>query len=149
MQHTLSTDFVKNVVEARLGSLIHARLSGGTLFTPAYVARHTARVRGVMSALTRPVSLPAVAKAHGFSEGLFYDAVAELHASGRAPGVLLAKNSFTPAVHKATQVRRDWGRGGKGWGLRAGHWLRMSSRSCRCERVGFWLQTGSGRACAH
>ena len=72
VQHTLSTEFVRATVEARLGSTIQAKLGGGTLFTAAYVARHTARVRGVLTALTKPISLPALCKAHGEAATLVY-----------------------------------------------------------------------------
>ena len=48
------------LVEPRLGTLIHAKLSGNALYTSAYTDRHAARVRGVLSALTRPASLPQV-----------------------------------------------------------------------------------------
>jgi len=102
--HALSTDFVTSVVESRIGALIHAKLSGGSLFTASYVARHLARVRGVLSALHGPASLPALLKAHGFNEALFYEAVGSLHAAGRLAGTLQAKTSFTPAVHRLAQA---------------------------------------------
>lgn len=102
--HTLSTDFVRGVVEGRLGAIIDAKMSGSTLFTAAYVCRHTARVRGVLSAVTRPASLPGLLKRHALDESLFFEDVAELHASGRVAGTLQAKTSLTPAVHKAMQA---------------------------------------------
>jgi len=104
IQHNLSTEFVQRLVEARLGVVIEAKLSGGTLYTAAYVSRHTARVRGVLSALTRPVSLPQLIRTYGFNETLFHDAICELHTSGRLMGTLQGKTSFTPAVHLTLQM---------------------------------------------
>ena len=88
VQHNLTADFVAKLVEARLGALIHAKLSGGTLYTAAYFARHTARVRGVLSALSGPASLPQLLREHAFVESLFYECVGELVGSGRVPSAL-------------------------------------------------------------
>ena len=104
VEYTLSADFIRDAVKARLGSIIDATLSGGALFTASYVTRHNARVRGVMNAATSPLSIPAIIRAHGFNEALFHEALRELNESGRLPGTLQPKVSFTPAAHVATQA---------------------------------------------
>lgn len=68
MQYNFSSEFMSKLVEPRLGTLIHAKLSGNALYTSAYTDRHAARVRGVLSALTRPASLPQLVREHAFSE---------------------------------------------------------------------------------
>ena len=73
MQYNFSSEFMSKLVEPRLGTLIHAKLSGNALYTSAYTDRHAARVRGVLSALTRPASLPQLVREHAFSEALFHD----------------------------------------------------------------------------
>jgi len=103
VQHTLTSEFLLRLVEPRLGSAIDATLSGGALYTAAYVARHTARVRGVLSGVTRPVSLPQLVREHGFNESLFADCVAELLACGRLRGALYGKSTFTPEVYTHAQ----------------------------------------------
>ena len=62
VQHTLTSEFVTRLVEPRLGASIHAKLSGGSLYTSTYVTRHNARIRGVMSALTKPAALPQLVR---------------------------------------------------------------------------------------
>ncbi len=103
VQHNLTTDFVRKLVEPRIGGAIRAQLTGGTLYTPAYVERHAARVRGVMCAVLRPVSLPQIVRDHGFNESLFYEALDALAASGRLPGAAHGRNTYTPAVHSYAQ----------------------------------------------
>ena len=60
-------------------------------------------MRGVLSALTRPASLPQLVREHAFSEALFYETLAELHASGRLPGSLQGKTTYTPTLHVRAQ----------------------------------------------
>ena len=104
MQHRLSTDFVMRLLEPRLGSIVQAKLSNNTLYTTGHVARHAARVRGVMAAILRPCSHVSLIKAHGFDEALFYECIDELKASGRLPGTVQGKSSYTPAIHTVAQV---------------------------------------------
>ncbi len=104
VQHVLSTDFVLRLIEPRLGSIIDARLSGSTIYTRGYVARHTARVRGALSALSGPASLAQIIKDHKLNETLFHEALAELASAGRLPGVVQGKQSYTPALHVYSQA---------------------------------------------
>ena len=73
LHYTLTTDFVQRLIEPRLGTAVHAKLSGSTLYTTAYVARHAARIRGVLSAVLRPTSLPQLIREHDFNEALFHE----------------------------------------------------------------------------
>eukprot|EP00900_Chrysochromulina_parva_P023550 jgi/Chrpa1/5829/Chrysochromulina_OHIO_Genome00007088-RA len=68
MRYSLTTDFVTRLVEPRLGTVVDAKLSGSTLYTTGYVARHGARVRGVLSAVLRPAALPQLIREHAFNE---------------------------------------------------------------------------------
>ena len=54
---------------------LQAKMSGGSLYTSTYVTRHNARVRGVLSALTKPAALSQLIKDYNFNEGLFHDCV--------------------------------------------------------------------------
>ena len=52
---------------------------------------------------TKPASLPQLLRTHGFSEALFYETVAELHAAGRLPGTVQGKATYTPSLHHHAQ----------------------------------------------
>lgn len=104
VQHTLTSEFITRLVEPRLGLTIDAQMSGGSLYTAAYVTRHNARVRGLLSAITSPASLPQLVREYAFNEGLFHDCLAQLISSGRLSGSLHGKSTFTPAVYEQAQA---------------------------------------------
>ena len=104
VHYTLPTSFMAKIIEARLGSIVQAKLAAGVLYTSAYVSRHSARVRGVLSALLRPTSLAQLVREHGFNESLFYECVEALRAEGQLAGTVQGKSSYTPALHTHAQV---------------------------------------------
>ncbi|GBG67649.1 hypothetical protein CBR_g777 [Chara braunii] len=53
----MGAEVLTSVVASRLGSIINGKLEGGILYTPAYVARVKAMMRGAMRALTIPTPL--------------------------------------------------------------------------------------------
>ncbi|KDP44170.1 hypothetical protein JCGZ_05637 [Jatropha curcas] len=56
-QLNVGSEFVASMLEARLGRLVKGRLEGGQLYTPAYVARVSAMVRGAARGITVPTNL--------------------------------------------------------------------------------------------
>ncbi|XP_076881803.1 E3 UFM1-protein ligase 1 homolog [Bidens hawaiensis] len=59
-QYQVGSELLVTVLEPRLGSLIKGRLEGGQLYTPAYVARVNAMVRGAARGITVPMNLSAL-----------------------------------------------------------------------------------------
>ncbi|KAG7559858.1 E3 UFM1-protein ligase 1 [Arabidopsis thaliana x Arabidopsis arenosa] len=56
-QLQVGSELVQSVLEPRLGTLVKARLEGGQLYTPAYVERVTAMVRGASRGIFVPSNL--------------------------------------------------------------------------------------------
>ncbi|CAL5211350.1 unnamed protein product [Lathyrus oleraceus] len=56
-QLNVGLDLIASVLEARLGTIVKGRLEGGQLYTPAYVARVSAMVRGAARGITVPTNL--------------------------------------------------------------------------------------------
>ncbi|OIW05777.1 hypothetical protein TanjilG_23563 [Lupinus angustifolius] len=56
-QLNVGLDLVSSVLEPRLGTMVKGRLEGGQLYTPAYVARISAMVRGAARGITVPTNL--------------------------------------------------------------------------------------------
>ncbi|XP_042431571.1 E3 UFM1-protein ligase 1 homolog isoform X1 [Zingiber officinale] len=56
----IGSELAVSVLEPRLGTLIKGRLEGGQLYTPAYVSRITAMVRGASRGITVPTNLSTV-----------------------------------------------------------------------------------------
>ncbi|KAG9453833.1 hypothetical protein H6P81_006737 [Aristolochia fimbriata] len=107
----VSSELVASVLEPRLGSLVKGRLEGGQLYTPAYVARISAMVRGATRGITVPTNLSTVwSSLHqllaqmdgggGVSvEGaLFQSLFSGLLKEGEVLGSLRAGVHWTPAV---------------------------------------------------
>ncbi|KAI3806361.1 hypothetical protein L1987_22262 [Smallanthus sonchifolius] len=59
-QYQVGSELLVTVLEPRLGSLIKGSLEGGQLYTPAYVARVNAMVRGAARGITVPMNLSAL-----------------------------------------------------------------------------------------
>ncbi|XP_004294624.1 PREDICTED: E3 UFM1-protein ligase 1 homolog [Fragaria vesca subsp. vesca] len=57
VQLHVSSEMVTSVLEPRIGTIVKGRLEGGQLYTPAYVTRVTAMVRGAARAITVPTNL--------------------------------------------------------------------------------------------
>ncbi|PIA52953.1 hypothetical protein AQUCO_01000661v1 [Aquilegia coerulea] len=56
----IGSELISSVLETRLGTIVKGRLEGGQLYTPAYVARVNAMVRGATRAVTVPTNLSIV-----------------------------------------------------------------------------------------
>ncbi|XAR59030.1 hypothetical protein NMG60_11014646 [Bertholletia excelsa] len=59
-QLQVGSELIASVLEPRLGTLVKGRLEGGQLYTPAYVARVNAMVRGAARGITVPINLSAL-----------------------------------------------------------------------------------------
>ncbi|GAB2274298.1 hypothetical protein Dimus_009064 [Dionaea muscipula] len=115
-QLQVSSELVASLLESRIGTLIKGRLEGGQLYTPAYVARVNAMVRGAARAVTVPMNLTAVwsslqqllqemdgatgvAVDNSFFQSLFNGLVRE----GAIVGSLRAGVHWTPMVFATAQ----------------------------------------------
>lgn len=115
-QLQISSELVGTILEPRLGTLVKGRLEGGQLYTPAYVARVTAMVRGAGRGITVPTNLSTVwislqkllvqmDGASGVSvEGVFFQSLFNgLVKDGEILGSLRAGVHWTPAVFAQAQ----------------------------------------------
>ncbi|XP_027087980.1 E3 UFM1-protein ligase 1 homolog isoform X1 [Coffea arabica] len=115
-QLQVGSELVVSVLEPRLGTLVKGRLEGGQLYTPAYVARVSAMVRGAARGIFVPTNLSAlwnslqdllqetdgasgVAVEGSFFQSLFNGLVKE----GEILGSLRAGVHWTPSVFAMAQ----------------------------------------------
>ncbi|KAK7312515.1 hypothetical protein VNO77_36424 [Canavalia gladiata] len=115
-QLNVGLDLVASVLEQRLGTMVKGRLEGGQLYTPAYVARVSAMVRGAARGITVPTNLTvlwsslqqllqemdgvsSLATEGSFFQSLFNGLVKE----GEILGSLRAGVHWTPAVFAVAQ----------------------------------------------
>ncbi|RDX74428.1 E3 UFM1-protein ligase 1-like protein [Mucuna pruriens] len=115
-QLNVGLDLVASVLEPRLGTIVKGRLEGGQLYTPAYVARVSAMVRGAARGITVPTNLTAVWNslqqllqeidgASGLAvEGSFFQSLFNgLVKEGEVLGSVRAGVHWTPAVFALAQ----------------------------------------------
>uniref|UniRef100_A0A1A7WSE6 E3 UFM1-protein ligase 1 n=1 Tax=Iconisemion striatum TaxID=60296 RepID=A0A1A7WSE6_9TELE len=108
--YDLPGDFLTEELSKRLGKLIQGEMDQyirGVIFTPAFVARHKARIRGLFSAITRPTPVSTMIGAFGFQEHLLYSVLEELVNSGRLKGSVVGgrqdKAVYVPDIYARTQ----------------------------------------------
>ncbi|XP_037541177.1 E3 UFM1-protein ligase 1 [Nematolebias whitei] len=108
--YDLPGDFLIEELSRRLGKLIQGEMdqyNRGVIFTPAFVARHKAQIRGLFSATTRPTPISSVIGAFGFQEHLLYSVLEELVNSGRLRGSVVGgrqdKAVYIPDIYARTQ----------------------------------------------
>nr|GMC65559.1 E3 UFM1-protein ligase 1 homolog [Ipomoea batatas] len=115
-QLQVGSELVVSIIEPRLGTLVKGRLEGGQLYTPAYVARVNAMVRGAARGIFVPMNLSAlwnslqsllqemdgaggVAVESSFFQSLFNGIVK----GGEILGALRAGVHWTPSVFAMAQ----------------------------------------------
>ncbi|KAF3633355.1 E3 UFM1-protein ligase 1 -like protein [Capsicum annuum] len=115
-QLQVGSELVVSILEPRLGTLVKGRLEGGQLYTPAYVARVSAMVRGAARGIFVPMNTSAlwnslqsllqemdgavgVAVDASFFQSLFNGLVKE----GEILGSLRAGVHWTPSVFATAQ----------------------------------------------
>lgn len=108
--YDLPGDFLSEELSKRLGKLIKGEMdqyNRGVIFTPAFVARHKARIRGLFSAITRPTPVSSMIGAFGFQEHLLYSVLEELVNTGRLNGSVVGgrqdKAVYIPDIYSKTQ----------------------------------------------
>ncbi|XP_070781891.1 E3 UFM1-protein ligase 1 isoform X2 [Enoplosus armatus] len=108
--YDLPGDVLSEELSKRLGKLIQGEMdqyNRGVIFTPAFVARHKARIRGLFSAITRPTPVSSMIGAFGFQEHLLYSVLEELVNTGRLKGSVVGgrqdKAVYIPDIYAKTQ----------------------------------------------
>ncbi|XP_072532755.1 E3 UFM1-protein ligase 1 isoform X2 [Salminus brasiliensis] len=108
--YDLPGEFLTQELCGRVGRVIDGQVdefNRGVIFTQAFIRRHTARIRGVFSALTRPTAVSALVSAFGFHENLLYSVLEELVNSGRLKGTVVGgrqdKAVYVPEIYSKTQ----------------------------------------------
>ncbi|XP_034018018.1 E3 UFM1-protein ligase 1 isoform X2 [Thalassophryne amazonica] len=108
--YDLPGDFLIEELSKRFGKFIQGEMdqyNRGAIFTPAFVARHKARIRGLFTAVTRPTPVSSVIGAFGFQEHLLYSVLEELVNTGRLKGSVVGgrqdKAVYIPDIYAKTQ----------------------------------------------
>lgn len=108
--YDLPGDFLTEELSKRIGKMIEGEMdqyNRGVIFTPAFVSRHKARIRGLFSAITRPTPVSSMIGVFGFQEHLLYSVLEELVNTGRLKGTVVGgrqdKAVYIPDIYSKTQ----------------------------------------------
>ncbi|XP_041352630.1 E3 UFM1-protein ligase 1-like [Gigantopelta aegis] len=111
--HDLPADFLSEVINNRLGTVIKGQIDSfdrDVVFTEAFVARMRAVIRGSFSAVTRPTPVQGIMHQHGCQERLFFSILEELIQSGRLAGSISGgrqeKAAYLPEIY--TKSQNEW-----------------------------------------
>lgn len=96
-QYGFAVDYMKEVVQSRIGSVLHAQERGNVLYTDSFVAGQKAQIRGVFAAITRPTFVPDVVRTNGFEEEIVDECLAEMLQTGVLMGALRGRE-YVPYV---------------------------------------------------
>lgn len=112
----VSSELLTSILEPRLGTIVQGKLEGGQLYTPSYVSRIKAMVRGATRGIMVPTNLSSVwSSLHqllqemdgatgGSTEGIFFQTLLNsLIKEGEVLGSLRSGISWTPAVFALAQ----------------------------------------------
>eukprot|EP00803_Ostreobium_quekettii_P004714 evm.model.scf_1673.1 EVM.evm.TU.scf_1673.1 scf_1673:10433-21504(-) len=105
----LSSEMILSLVTPRIGTVIDGRLAGGMLYTPMYVARLKAQLRGALRGVTSPTALSKVLKLlrlDGSDSGvgaIVSTLVEELIRERAVKGSLKVGGSWVPDIHQRAQ----------------------------------------------
>uniref|UniRef100_A0AAR2JJQ0 E3 UFM1-protein ligase 1 n=1 Tax=Pygocentrus nattereri TaxID=42514 RepID=A0AAR2JJQ0_PYGNA len=108
--YDLPGEFLTEELCGRVGRVIDGQVDEfkrGVIFTQAFISRHTARIRGLFSALTRPTPVSTLISLYGFQENLLYSVLEELVNTGRLKGAVVGgrqdKAVYIPEIYSKTQ----------------------------------------------
>ena len=106
----LPTDFILSVIEPRIDVLIHGQIdpvNHTTLFTAAFIAQNIAKIRGICSAVMRPVLVIQLAAQYGLPEKIVLNVLDTLISSQRLSGSIQGgkeKATYIPEIYSKTQM---------------------------------------------
>ncbi|GFT87278.1 hypothetical protein NPIL_289781 [Nephila pilipes] len=111
--YDLPGDFLERNLHARLGTIIQGQVDSSdsrTFFTDSYVAQNTAKIKGALSALTRPIALSSLINHFKFPDKLFYHVANDLIKLGLLAASISGGKSeraiFIPDIYAVSQ--KEW-----------------------------------------
>ncbi|XP_071497696.1 E3 UFM1-protein ligase 1-like [Diadema antillarum] len=105
-------EFLTEAVEQRLGTIIEGQMDPmdrGVIFTQAFVDRHRSRIRGALSAITKPTSISNILNQYHIPDKLFHTIVDDLQKENRLKGSLSGRQDkalYIPDIFSRTQ--NEW-----------------------------------------
>ncbi|KAL0116715.1 hypothetical protein PUN28_009966 [Cardiocondyla obscurior] len=113
LTYNLPADFLQSVVEKELGKIVHAIQDSQDpkiFYTESFIARNKAKIKGALSAVTKPTPLSAILGQCGVPERIFFSILDSLQEVKQVPGVVTGKQSgnsiYIPTIYSKSQ--NEW-----------------------------------------
>ncbi|OAD61859.1 E3 UFM1-protein ligase 1 like protein [Eufriesea mexicana] len=94
IQYDLPADFLQSLIEKELGKTIYGKQDAQdsrVFYTESFIARNKAKIRGALSAITKPTALSAILGQCSVSERIFFSVVDSLQEMKQIPGIVTGK----------------------------------------------------------
>ena len=113
VHYNLPAEFLQSLIEKELGKTILGKQDTQNFrifYTESFIARNRAKVRGALSAITKPTSLSAVLGQCAVSERIFFSVLDSLQEMKEVPGVVAGKQGtnslYVPTIYSKSQ--NEW-----------------------------------------
>ncbi|XP_043479202.1 E3 UFM1-protein ligase 1 homolog [Leptopilina heterotoma] len=110
LKYDLPAEFIQSLLEKELGKIVFGKQDSQDLkvfYTEGYVARNRAKVRGALSAITKPTPLSAILGQCAVPERIFFSILENLQEMMQVPGVVTGKQGgnsiYVPSIYSKSQ----------------------------------------------
>ncbi|KZC13840.1 PREDICTED: E3 UFM1-protein ligase 1 homolog [Dufourea novaeangliae] len=113
IQYDLPAEFLQSLIEKELGKTIFGKQDTQdfrVFYTESFIARNRAKIRGALSAITKPTPLSVVLGQCSVSERIFFSILDSLQEMKQIPGVVAGKQGtnslYIPTIYSKSQ--NEW-----------------------------------------
>ncbi|XP_043526018.1 E3 UFM1-protein ligase 1 homolog isoform X1 [Frieseomelitta varia] len=113
IHYDLPADFLQSTIERELGKSICGKQDpqdSRVFYTESFIARNKAKIRGALSAITKPTPLLAILGQCSVSERIFFSILDSLQEMKQIPGVVAGKQGtnslYIPSIYSKSQ--NEW-----------------------------------------
>lgn len=106
----LGVEMLQNALQSRIGTTVHGKLDGGIVYTPSFLSRIKAQLRGALRGASTPIMLPTLRKdllgldGLGGVSALVPGLIEELQSEGSISGKMASGGgSWVPSAFSAAQ----------------------------------------------
>ncbi|XP_014215806.1 E3 UFM1-protein ligase 1 homolog [Copidosoma floridanum] len=110
LHYNLPADFLQPLIEKELGKTIFGKQDSQDpriIYNQGYIARNEAKIRGALSAITKPTPISAILGQCTVPERIFFSILDNLQGKKQVPGVVSGKQSsnsiYVPTIYSKTQ----------------------------------------------
>nr|XP_003700994.1 PREDICTED: E3 UFM1-protein ligase 1 homolog [Megachile rotundata] len=113
IHYDLPAEFLQSLIEKELGKTIFGKQDTQDIkvfYTESFIARNKAKVRGALSAITKPTPLSAILGQCSVSERIFFSILDSLQEMKQIPGIIAGKQGtnslYIPTIYSKSQ--NEW-----------------------------------------